>query len=508
MKPGKVILKMHHQSILRQILFQSFAPRRCMSTNHHQHPMPHDDIVNSNQIRHLFSKSMSDMYKKEVPQYSQLLELVRQVNMETLEEKKKLKDMSEDDLERLHEERHGAIRLGTAEELYNMRRLFSVMNMHPVGYYDLSPAGVPVHSTAFRSTDDYSLNQSPFRVFTSLLRLELIENKDLRDKSSAILNRRRIFSEALMGLIEKFETDGALRLKDAASFIAEAIKVFKFNNEITVSYDTYSNFHKTHPLVADIVCFKSPHINHLTPSTLDIDRVQDKMVAEVSKPGACIPKAVIEGPPKREVPILLRQTSFKALTEDILAPGEDGDSSQEGKHTARFGEVEQRGIALTPKGRQLYDYLLDKTRGSFQGIPNESNSKLYMENLESNFSVFPDDLNTLRKDKLAYFKYHVTESGKDHLAKNVNDFNWDNYLKLGFISYSGITYEDFLPVSAAGIFQSNLSTNQNTRRDSIELNSSRADFEDALGCSVQDELKLYAELEKKSIQDCTFYFIR
>lgn len=71
---------------------------------------------------------------------------------------------------------------GTPEELYNIRRLFAVMGMHPVGYYDLSAAGVPVHSTAFRSLDDYSLNQSPFRVFTSLLRLELLNDKELREK--------------------------------------------------------------------------------------------------------------------------------------------------------------------------------------------------------------------------------------------------------------------------------------------------------------------------------------
>ncbi|KAI5727594.1 hypothetical protein M8J77_004361 [Diaphorina citri] len=463
------------------------------------------DVMSPNAIRKLFSQSMSEMYKKEVPQYSTLLELVRQVNLDTLANSGKLDEISAEDLERLNEERHGAIRLGTPEELYNIRRLFSVMNMHPVGYYDLTTAGVPVHSTAFRSIDAYALNQSPFRVFTSLLRLELIEDKDLREKSAAILSRRRILSDQLMKLIERFETDGCLTLKDAASFIAEAIQVFKFNNEITVSYDTYQTLLDTHSLVADIVCFKTPHINHLTPSTLDIDRVQDRMVAQMSRHGSCVPKAVIEGPPRREVPILLRQTSFKALTEDIAVPGRDGESPHEAKHTARFGEVEQRGIALTAKGRQLYDYLLDKTRGSFKGIPNESNSKLYMENLASNFSVFPDDLNTLRKEKLAYFNYYVTDKGKSHLDKNVNDFNLDNYVRAGLIGYEGITYEDFLPVSAAGIFQSNLSTNGNHH---IESQSSRHDFENALGCSVRDEMKLYEDLEKKSLQDCTFYFIR
>ena len=97
-----------------------------------------------------------------------------------------------------------------------------------------------------------------------------------------------------------------------------------------------------------MVCFPGCHINHLTPRTLDIDRVQSLM------PECGIePKALIEGPPRREVPILLRQTSFKALEEPVMFAGE-----HRGTHSARFGEIEQRGVALTPKGRALYDRLL------------------------------------------------------------------------------------------------------------------------------------------------------
>ncbi len=36
-------------------------------------------------------------------------------------------------------------------------------------YYDLSQAGVPVHSTAFRPIDELR-SRNPFRMFTSLLR--------------------------------------------------------------------------------------------------------------------------------------------------------------------------------------------------------------------------------------------------------------------------------------------------------------------------------------------------
>ena len=56
-------------------------------------------------------------------------------------------------------------------------------------------------------------------------------------------------------------------------------------------------------------------------------------------------KETIERPPHRQVPILLRQTSFKALGEKITFT-----DSCAGLHTARLDEIEQRGLALTPSG--------------------------------------------------------------------------------------------------------------------------------------------------------------
>lgn len=55
---------------------------------------------------------------------------------------------------------------------------------------------------------------------------------------------------------------------------------------------------------------------------------------------------LIEGPPRRQCPILLRQTSFKAISERIRFKGSDAVLG----HRARFGEIESRGVALTPKG--------------------------------------------------------------------------------------------------------------------------------------------------------------
>lgn len=111
-----------------------------------------EKFVSSDDIRSAFSAAMSAMYRDEVPAYGTLLALVEKVNQCLLNGTSDLRERLQktDSLARISEERHGAIRLGTAEELSMIRRVFAVMGMYPVGCYDLSTAGVPVHSTAFQ----------------------------------------------------------------------------------------------------------------------------------------------------------------------------------------------------------------------------------------------------------------------------------------------------------------------------------------------------------------------
>lgn len=167
-------------------------------------------FVHPDEIRARFSSAMSNMYQTEVPLYSDLLQLVAETNNQTMEQSPELTRhlLRTGEIERLNMERHGAIRVGTAAELATLRRLFAVMGMVPVGYYDLAPAGVPVHSTAFRAVHEASLQICPFRIFTSLLRLELIERPELRQQAVDILAKRNIFTPRLIELIVKHETAG------------------------------------------------------------------------------------------------------------------------------------------------------------------------------------------------------------------------------------------------------------------------------------------------------------
>lgn len=448
------------------------------------------NFVNPDQIRAWFSRAMSDMYKQEVPLYDTLLDLVAQVNAKTMAEQPDLAAQlaRTGEIERLDIERHGAIRVGTPQELANLRRVFAVMGMQPVGYYDLSPAGVPVHSTAFRATHEAALQASPFRVFTSLLRLELIDDAALREKAARILAARRIFTERVLALTARFETQGGLDESDAREFVAEALHTFRWHSEATVSLDDYRELHGQHRLIADVVAFKGPHINHLTPRTLDIDEAQ----AEMPRRGVSA-KAVIEGPPPRKCPILLRQTSFKALEEPVRFAGPDGASSV-GSHTARFGEIEQRGVALTRKGRALYDQLLDLARSRISGAPNEGNAAAYMQNLQDCFAAFPDDYAQLHDQGLAYFRYFLT--GKQGAPETST---LPALIEQGYIQFEPLVYEDFLPVSAAGIFQSNLGDKAQAE---YAQNASQAAFEAALGAPVMDELALYDDTQARSLAGC------
>ena len=406
-------------------------------------------------IRADFAAAMSAMYRAEVPLYADLLDIVAEVNARALADDPGLVTAAE--VARLDVERHGAIRVGTAAELRALARVFAVMGMAPVGYYDLAAAGVPVHSTAFRPVDAAGLAASPFRVFTSLLRPELIEDAALRAEAAAILARRRIVPERCLALVEKAEATGGLDGGEAADFVAAALDIFRWHGEAAVDLATYQRLLGAHRLVADIVAFKGPHINHLTPRTLDIDAAQAAMIGR-----GIAAKARIEGPPRRRVPILLRQTSFLALNEPFVPMG----GGAAAMHTARFGEIEQRGAALTAAGRALYDECL----------------------AAEDFGGFPDDLAALHRAGLVHVGYAAVAPVPAGMAPA-------DALAAGLVTISAQTYEDFLPVSAAGIFRSNLA---GEAQAGFAEAGSQAAFEAALGRAVVDPFAIYAAVEAGS----------
>ncbi|KAG7285020.1 hypothetical protein NEMBOFW57_009638 [Staphylotrichum longicolle] len=464
------------------------------------------------------------MYKAEVPLYGDLVDIVQAVDSSVLA----ARGQRFDDIPIRHQiERHGAIRLGTQHEMRMISRLFAVMGMFPVGYYDLNMVGFPLHGTAFRPTSEESLRKNPFRVFTTVLRANQITSPSVRKTATEILSRRVLFSPRLCALIDaalspppSSHPATLLTAADADDLITESLSVFKWHSRATVPLATYLALQREHPMVADIVCFPSAHINHLTPRTLDIDAVQAEMVRRGLPAKDCI-----EGPPGgRRCEILLRQTSFKALEERVAFVSESDEESDasgksgggggvvRGTHTARFGEVEQRGAAVTRKGRDLYDRLLTEAiarhaAAGKSGRVSDLLRELFSEN-------YPDDWTELRTKGLVYFRYKAAQGELRGQAEAVlrearapgAAVQVEQLLQAGLLTCEPITYEDFLPFSAAGIFTSNLG---GEGEDGTERKfqgsgeaSSRAELEELLGCTIPSEIDMYDRLQRASIREC------
>jgi uncharacterized glyoxalase superfamily metalloenzyme YdcJ len=209
----------------------------------------------------------------------------------------------------------------------------------------------------------------------------------------------------------------------------------------------------------------------------------------------------IQGPPRWDGPdILLRQTSFRALSEDRIFRFEDGTVGP-GELRVRFGEVEQRGIALTPAGRDLYDRMVAETdrriaAGEGNGVRVDVARQVWEENL-------PRTEKELALKKLAYFTYVVDDEA---LNSNYGGSLQGRSVSLGVLIENGvavpepIVYEDFLPRSAAGIFQSNL-TDEGTRDDA----QAGTDFDistmsQIIGQAVADPNVLYQRQQDESVR--------
>ena len=433
------------------------------------------------------------MYRTEVPLYGILVQIVHQVDSSILT----ARGENIESLPTRHQlERHGAIRLGTPHELQLIKRLFAVFGMHPVGYYNLGIVGYPLHATAFRPVAEDSLKKNPFRVFTTLLRKDLM-SPNIRAMAENILRKRNLFTPRLLEIIDQVEVKGFMTAQDADDLIYDALKIFQWHSQSAVAVDEYLELNREHPMIADIVCFPSAHINHLTPKTLDIELVQKEMIKQ-----GLPAKERIEGPPNRQCPILLRQTSFKALEEQVEFHGPNGFSAH-GSHTARFGEVEQRGAAVTRKGRQLYDELLNLASKKAASLAPEARN--FDDFLSDTFSSYPDTWAELQAQNLVYFMYQITSDGQESASRQLSGrqtrASLEQLIYLGVVKYEPITYEDFLPFSAAGIFQSNLGDGP-ARPLLQESQSSLRELEDGLGCKVLDEFDLYSAVQQESIKAC------
>ncbi len=453
------------------------------------------------QLRAAFARQLSLMYGAEVPAYPTLVQVAGQVNAEVL-----ARDGADAErlgaIDRVTAERHAAIRVGTVGELTQARRLFAAFGMAPVGFYDLREpggAGVPVVSTAFRPVTASELARNPFRVFTSVLVTDdrRYFDGDLQARLENRLAHRQLFGDELLSLADRTAAEGGLPGSDADRLVALATAAFRLSTE-PVDHAWYDELAAVSPVAADIGGVPTTHINHLTPRVLDIDELYRRM----EEHGIEMIDA-IQGPPRWSGPeVLLRQTSFRALAEPRRFREPDG-SVNTGSLRVRFGEVEARGIALTPTGRDRYDTLIAEIDAAVSdgADRDEVAPAIWARGL-------PHREAELESTGLGYFTYRVAapasrarirarEAGPTRLLAEL--------VSHGSVLAEPIVYEDFLPRSAAGIFASNLE-----RPASVQESAPDADggpvrdlawLSGAIGADVHDPMQLYAAHRRASLDE-------
>ena len=395
-------------------------------------------------LRAKFAATLSRMYAAEVPAYTTLVEVSASVNRDYAACAADADRLGS--LQRVTAERHGAIRVGSARELADLADLFAAFGMYPVGFYDLRDAAspVPVVSTAFRPINTEQLDRNPFRVFTSMLATADARffPVDLRRRVERFIAERQLFDPALIAEARRIATDGGAEPEHANRFVAAAVSVFALSRE-PIDRGWHDELTRVSAVAADIAGARTTHINHLTPRVLDIDELYRRMTAN----GITMIDA-IQGPPAWHGPeVLLRQTSFRALAEPRRFRDADGTVSN-GTLRVRFGEVEARGVALTPLGRERYDAAM------------------------------------AARDRSAAWADHFPATDQDMAASGLAYYHGGDPSK-------PVVYEDFLPASAAGIFRSNLDTDTQAAGEADNAEYSLDWMAGQIGHHIHDPYDLY-----------------
>ncbi|MFA4080176.1 VOC family protein [Mycobacteroides salmoniphilum] len=419
------------------------------------------------ELRAGFAAALSRMYGTEVPAYNTLVDVSTEVNQTYATTHPDAERLGS--IERVTAERHGAIRVGNPRELAAVADLFEAFGMYPVDFYDLRDAAspVPVVSTAFRPIDEKELALNPFRVFTSMLATadRRFFDAGLRTRVENFVEQRELFDPALLAHARMISAAGGATPAQAGDFIHEAVRSFALSSA-PIDRAWYDELSAVSPVAADIAGVGGTHINHLTPRVLDIDDLYRRMTAR----GITMIDA-IQGPPRWPGPdVLLRQTSFRALAEPRRFRMSDGSVASDTLRV-RFGEVEARGIALTPAGRIRYDDAMAAIDAAHADP--ERAASIWADH-------FPDTEAGLAEQELAYFR---TDTGPE-----------------GEIVRSPIVYEDFLPRSAAGIFRSNLDDDGSygDGADHCTADYSKDWMSGAIGRDIHDPYALYATIAAQS----------
>lgn len=505
----------------------------------------------------LFSQ-LSAMFGREVPLYDKSLLVNTVTNRAVCDLLAKIHigfSISDAQLDQTSGERHGAIRIGTPEEYRWVARFFACFAMEPHNFYDMSGIGAksqPIVATAFRS-----VIRPEHRVFTSLLLVESFDDAT-RDRIKDALATRRVFSDRAKELIESSELRGGLSHDDADALIREGTdRIFKWTGTAR-EHDLYLDLcNAGFKIAADIACFDSHHLNHLTPNTFCIDLYTAAMRFCMGVAG----EAAFREHANAAIISLLRDADahsmalqFKHLTSDEIAsykPGKVNAGEIAGAINALVGRLTRPDLQLS---KLKHSGFKDSTEGPPNGVPvllrqdaykaltepvtfrnrdattietvhtarfGEIEQRFYATTPEGRalydeclrdadagtlprdeaFARFPGSLDELLQQGKVFGLYQASEKGLAAARSGAPIETTDIHalVRRGFVHAEGLRYEDFLPFSAAGIFASNLDQYGTDTMNASKPAYTEQELEEIMGRKIVDPNTVYAGLEAQSL---------
>tara|TARA_R110000782_G_scaffold29795_2_gene74035 strand:- start:2157 stop:3866 length:1710 start_codon:yes stop_codon:yes gene_type:complete len=519
-------------------------------------------------MQHRLFAELSAMFGREVPLYDKSLLVNRLSNRAVCDLLAMVHpgfSITDEQIDKTSGERHGAIRIGRPDEYRWVARFFACFAMEPHNFYDMANVGSksqPIVATAFRSV----LNPE-HRVFCSLLLVDSFDDETTA-RINEVLAQRRVFPDRAKALIEKAETCGGLDENEANELIrAGTDRIFKWTGRAR-DYPLFKSLcDGGFKIAADIACFESHHLNHLTPNTFCMDlytaamkhcmglmgretfvgrattalqRLADRSdghsmrllfrhlsareatALERARPGPGSIATLVDGladrlsrpdlalhelthagfkdsteGPSENTPVLLRQDAYRALTEPVVFTNPDGTTTN-ASHTARFGEIEQRGYATTAAGCALYDACLLAFESARHDLGPDADHETIERTQATCFARFPKTLPELVGHGLVYARYEPTDAGLA-AAGTIETADPSELVRLGHARFEGQRYEDFLPVSAAGIFASNLNQYGTRTASSKSPTHSRGKLEEILGRPIIEANRVYAGVQAETL---------
>ena len=114
------------------------------------------------------------------------------------------------------------------------------------------------------------------------------------------------------------------------------------------------------------------------------------------------------------------------------------------------------------------------------------------------FKAFPKTMRELLKAGLIYGRYSATPKG---LSASPASLPLDRFalVEQGFARVEGLRYEDFLPVSAAGIFASNLNQYGTKSTAAVKPQYTQAQLEAVMGRGIISTDEQYEAIEAASL---------